>query len=94
VAAINRHRSDRELTRALVERIARGERRAALHSQVAAWRPGASPEHVEEALQEACLRAEWGCHGQTEGEVFVWLRTTARRELARTHEARTAGGAR
>ena len=86
MAAINRHRSDRELTRALVERIARGERRAALRSQVAAWRPGASVEHVEEALQEACLRAERACYGQTEDEVFAWLRTTARRELARIHE--------
>jgi RNA polymerase sigma factor (sigma-70 family) len=85
VAAINGHCSDRELTRALIERIARGERHAALHSQVAAWRPGASPEYVEEALQEACLRAERACHGQTEGEVFAWLRTTARRELGSIH---------
>ena len=86
MAAINGHRSDRELTRALIERIARGERTAALHSQVAAWRPGASPEYVEEAVQEACLLAERACHGQTEGEVFAWLRTTARRELGRIHE--------
>jgi RNA polymerase sigma factor (sigma-70 family) len=86
VAAMNGHRSGRDVTRALIERAACGERGAALHSQVASWRPGASREQVEEAVQEACLRAERACHGQTEGEVFAWLRTTARRELGRIYE--------
>ena len=86
VAAINGHRSGRGFTQTLIERVAAGERYAALHTQVAVWRPAASREQVEEAVQEACLRAERACHGQTEDEVFVWLRTTARRELGRIDE--------
>jgi RNA polymerase sigma factor (sigma-70 family) len=84
VAAINGHRSGRELTRALVERAACGEPGARLRSQVAAGRPGATGEQVEEAVQQACLLATDSCRGQSEGEVFAWLRTTARRELARS----------
>ena len=34
-------------------------------------------------MQEACLLAERACRGQTESEVFAWLRTTAQRELWR-----------
>jgi RNA polymerase sigma factor (sigma-70 family) len=83
---MNGHRSGRAFTRTLIERVVAGERCAVLYAQVAVWRPGASREQVEEAVQEACLRAERACHGQTEDEVFVWLRTTARRELGRIHE--------
>lgn len=69
------------MTRALVERIASGESGATLHAHVAAWRGDATNEEVEEAIQEACLLAERACHGQSEREVFAWLRTTARREV-------------
>jgi RNA polymerase sigma factor (sigma-70 family) len=86
VAAINGHRSGREVTRALVERAACGEPAARLRSQVAAWRPGATGEQVEEAVQQACLLAARSCRGQSEREVFAWLRTTARRELARSQQ--------
>jgi RNA polymerase sigma factor (sigma-70 family) len=84
VAAINGHRSGREVTWALVERAACGELGARLRSQVAAWRPGATGEQVEEAVQQACLLATRSCRGQSEREVFAWLRITARRELARS----------
>ncbi len=86
VAAINGHRSGQELTRALIERAACGEPGATLRSQVAAWRPGATDEQVEEAVQQACLLATRSCRGQSEAEVFAWLRTTARRELARSQQ--------
>jgi len=86
VAAINGHRSGREVTRALVERAACGEPGATLRSQVAAWRPEATDEQVEEAMQQACLLAARSCRGQSEPEVYAWLRTTARRELARSQQ--------
>jgi RNA polymerase sigma factor (sigma-70 family) len=86
VAATNGHQSGREVTQALVERAACGEPGAALRSQVAAWRPGATSEQVEDAVQQACLLATRSCRGQSEGEVFAWLRTTARRELARSRQ--------
>lgn len=65
-------------TRALLEEIAGGMRGAQIRAQVAAApaNRGATPEQVEEAFQEACLRAGRGCHGQTMGEVYVWLRKT------------------
>jgi DNA-directed RNA polymerase specialized sigma24 family protein len=63
-------------TRALLEEIAGGQRAAQLRAQVAAANRGATPEQIEEAFQEACLRATRGCHGQTMGEVYVWLRKT------------------
>jgi RNA polymerase sigma factor (sigma-70 family) len=72
VAASNGHRS--------------GEPGARLRSQVAAWRPGATREQVEDSVQQACLLATRSCRGQSEGEVFAWLRTTARRELARSRK--------
>jgi len=81
VATTNGPRSDRDLTSELLERIASGELGAKLRSQVASWHPGAGREEVEEAFQQACLLAARGCRGQTEGEVFTWLRTTTRREL-------------
>ncbi len=71
------------MTRALVERIVRGARGARLRSHLSAGRSGATREQVEEAMQEACLLAERACRGQTESEVFAWLRTTAQRELWR-----------
>jgi DNA-directed RNA polymerase specialized sigma24 family protein len=50
---------------------------------VARWNTDATPEHVEDAFREACARAEHACLGQMEGEVYNWLRTTTRREIAR-----------
>jgi RNA polymerase sigma factor (sigma-70 family) len=63
-------------THALLEEIAGGQRGVQLRAQVAAATRGATPEQVEEAFQEACLRAARGCHGQSMGEVYVWLRKT------------------
>jgi RNA polymerase sigma factor (sigma-70 family) len=83
VAVASTQRSEREVTRALIERIVRGEQGRRLRSHLGAGRSGATPEQVEEAMQEACLLAERACRGQTESEVFAWLRTTARRELWR-----------
>jgi DNA-directed RNA polymerase specialized sigma24 family protein len=52
-----------------------------LRSQVVSWHPGVSRDEVDEAFQEACLLAGRSCRGQTEGEVYTWLRTTTHREL-------------
>jgi hypothetical protein len=60
----------------LIERIVSGERGAMLRSQVVAWHPGVTRDEVDEAFQEACLLAGRSCRGQTEGEVYTWLRTT------------------
>lgn len=60
----------------LLEEIASGQRGAQLRAQVATASRGSTPEQVEEAFQEACLRATRGCRGQTMGEVYVWLRKT------------------
>src|SRR3954454_18559343 len=66
-----------ERTRALLVEIAGGHRAAQLRGQVAARKRGASRELIEEAFQEACLRAGRGCRGQSMGEVYKWLlRTT------------------
>jgi RNA polymerase sigma factor (sigma-70 family) len=81
VAETKEPRSGRDLTRGLIERIVSGERGAKLRSQVVSWHPGVSREEIDEAFQEACLLAGWGCRGQTEGEVYAWLRTTTHREL-------------
>jgi hypothetical protein len=81
VAATNGHRAGREATRALIDQIARGERGAKLRSQVTSWHPGATGDQVEDAFQEACALADRACRGQTEGEVYTWLRTTTHREL-------------
>ena len=70
-------------TRELLEQIAGGERGAQLRATVARWNPGATSEQIEEAFQEACARAEQSCIGQSEGEVYVWLRTTTHREVGR-----------
>jgi RNA polymerase sigma factor (sigma-70 family) len=77
------HRSGTNVTRDLIERIARGAPGARLRSQVTGWHPGVTGEQVEEAFQEACVRACRSCRGQSEGEVFTWLRTTTHRELWR-----------
>jgi RNA polymerase sigma factor (sigma-70 family) len=69
-----------------LERIARGEQGAKLRSQVGAWHPGATRDELDDAFQEACARAERGCHGESEGEVFAWLRTTTHHAVARTHD--------
>ena len=81
VAATTEPRSDRDLTRGLIERIVSGERGAMLRSQVVSWHPGVSRDEVDEAFQEACLLAARSCRGRTEGEVYTWLRTTTHREL-------------
>jgi RNA polymerase sigma factor (sigma-70 family) len=70
----------------LLERIAAGEQGAKLRSQVAAWHRGATREQIEEAFQEACARAQRACRGQTEGEVFTWLRTTTHRHVGRMQD--------
>ena len=72
-----------EATRALLGRIAGGERGEQLRGTAARRNPGATPEQIEEAFQEACARASQSCQGRTEGEVYVWLRTTMHRELGR-----------
>lgn len=71
----------RHTTVALLGRIMRGERGLQLRAKLANANPSATPELVDEAFQIACIRAEHSCHGQTEGEVYVWLRTTAHREI-------------
>ena len=66
----------RERTRALLEEIAGGRRGAQLRGQVAAVKRGATREQIEEAFQEACLKAGRSCRGQTMGEVYKWLLKT------------------
>lgn len=83
VPATIEHRPGSQTTRMLLERIAGGEQGAKLRSQVAGWHRGATREQVEEAFQEACARAQRACRGQTEGEVFTWLRTTTHRHVGR-----------
>jgi hypothetical protein len=65
-----------ERTRALLAEIAGGRRGAQLRGQVAAVKRGASREQIEEAFQEACLKAGRSCRGQTMGEVYKWLLKT------------------
>ncbi len=76
MAAHTAHPTATDRTRELLEAIAGGARGAQLRAQVAAANRGSTPEQVEEAFQEACLRATRGCRGQTMGEVYVWLRKT------------------
>ena len=64
-------------TLALLAEIAGGPRAVQLRGQVAAVKRGATREQIEEAFQEACLKAARSCRGQTLGEVYLWLlRTT------------------
>jgi DNA-directed RNA polymerase specialized sigma24 family protein len=63
-------------TRALLEEIAGGRRGVQLRGQVAAVKRGATREQIEEAFQEACLKATRSCRGQTIGEVYKWLLKT------------------
>ena len=65
-----------ERTRALLAEIAGGRRGAQLRGQVAAVKRGATREQIEEAFQEACLKAGRSCRGQTMGEVYKWLLKT------------------
>src|SRR3954454_8010425 len=51
VAATNEHLPGRELTRALIEQIARGEHDATLRSRTTRWHPSASGEWLEDAFQ-------------------------------------------
>lgn len=61
----------------------RGNRGEQLRAKISNANPSASPDLIDEAFQLACIRAEASCHGQTEGEVYVWLRTTIHREIGR-----------
>ena len=63
-----------ERTRALLEEIAGGRRGVQLRAQVLRAKRGATREQVEEAFQEACLKAADRCRGQTMGQVYTWLR--------------------
>ena len=63
-------------TQALMEEIAGGRRGAQLRGQVAAAKRGATREQIEEAFQEACLKAGRSCRGQSMGEVYKWLLKT------------------
>src|SRR3954465_11517803 len=65
-----------ERTRAFLVEIAGGHRAVQWRGQVAAAKRGATREQIEEAFQEACLRAGRGCRGQTMGEVYKWLLKT------------------
>lgn len=71
----------RQTTLALLEQIMRGERGRQLRAKIANANPSAAPDLIDEAFQLACIYAERACHGQTEGEVYVWLRTTIHREI-------------
>ena len=82
------HRPGRETTRAHLERIAGGGAALKIRRQVLGWSPGATEEQVEEAFQEACVRAERSCHCQVEAEVYTWLRTATHRCLLRMRERR------
>lgn len=82
------HRSGHETTRAHLERIAGGDGALKIRRQVLGWNPGATEEQVEEAFQEACVRAQRACRGKVEAEVYVWLRTTTHRCLRRMRERR------
>lgn len=86
MAAVIGHHPRPGATRTQLELIAGGEQGAKLRSQVAAWHPGSTRDELEEAFQEACARAERGCRGESEGEVYTWLRTTTHRELGRMHD--------
>jgi len=89
VATTIGQRPGAEVTRALLENIASGVQGARLRAQVAGWHREARGDQVEDAFQEACARAERSCRGQTEGEVYTWLRTTMHRELGHMrHRAR------
>lgn len=82
------HQPGRETTRALLEQIAAGDGALRLRRQVLGWNGGATVEQVEEAFQEACVRAAKSCRGQSEGEVYAWLRTTTHHCLGRMRERR------
>jgi hypothetical protein len=90
MATINGHRPSAETTRALLEAIAGGRRGEQLRATVASWNRGATREQIDEAFQEACVRAARWCSGQTMGEVYVWLRTTTHRQTGPTSSAAQA----
>lgn len=86
MAAIATSTPESEITLALVEEIAAGEAGVKLISQVQRWFPDATRDDIEEAFQEACLRAASACRGQIKGEVYIWLRTTTHRYLDRMRQ--------
>jgi RNA polymerase sigma factor (sigma-70 family) len=81
VSATNGRPADRSPTSELIERIASGRLGQALRGQVASWNPEVTRDELDEAFQEACTLAAEHCRGQTEGEVYTWLRTTTHRQL-------------
>ena len=83
-----------EGTQGLIERIAGGQRGEELRLQLAARYPGASRDEIEEAFDEACFKATRSCPCRSERQVFAWLRTTTRNELAdiRARNLRLARG--
>jgi DNA-directed RNA polymerase specialized sigma24 family protein len=81
VRANNGRPADPSPTNRLIERIASGRLGRALRGQVASWNPEVTRDALDEAFQEACMLAGEHCHGQTEGEVYTWLRKTTHRQL-------------
>lgn len=68
-------------TRALLEQIASGDRGRQLRAKVRQANPDMDDGRIDDAFQIAYERAARSCKGQSEGEVYVWLRTTMIREL-------------
>jgi RNA polymerase sigma factor (sigma-70 family) len=80
------HLSGPDATRAVLEAVVAGDAALRLRRQVLGWHPSATVEQVEDAFQEACARAARSCRGQSEGEVYTWLRTTTHRCLIRMRQ--------
>jgi RNA polymerase sigma factor (sigma-70 family) len=72
---------DRQRTQSLLEWLLRNGRREKLCAEVA--KLTAAPHAlVEDVFQEVCVRASnGGCHGQSQGEVYNWLRTATLRRV-------------
>jgi RNA polymerase sigma factor (sigma-70 family) len=76
---------DQRQTLQLLAYIAQGDLSHKIRHQLRAAHPRAKPEQVDDALQHAFVRAVGTCRRQSQGEVYVWLRTTAHRELLTTY---------
>jgi RNA polymerase sigma factor (sigma-70 family) len=69
---------------ALFRSVLRGERGRRLRAGLAAQHRGRSPEEIEEAIQIACRRfVDRAEEISAPGQVYVWIRTTAHRQLNR-----------
>jgi RNA polymerase sigma factor (sigma-70 family) len=69
---------------ALFRSVLRGERGRRLRARLAAQHRGRSPEEIEEAIQVACRRfVDRAEEISAPGQVYVWIRTTAHRQLNR-----------